>query len=167
MTPHDHRASFSGELLVTPTHKLSFSNSSLVSSGSSLSECYSRLSSVASVSGVSSSSIPIVETPSAYANRFGAQSPRIEINTTTQSPSPLLAEDVSAAMQNQLIITGNVSNDRPGVVFSLRKLGQPALLGEALRYVFHFPILLESLCKGCCLGPPNGLPRTMRNNLHL
>ncbi|KAL6803023.1 hypothetical protein GGI42DRAFT_342422 [Trichoderma sp. SZMC 28013] len=133
MTPHDHRASFSGELLVTPTHKLSFSNSSLVSSGSSLSECYSRLSSVASVSGVSSSSIPIVETPSAYANRFGAQSPRIEINTTTQSPSPLLAEDVSAAMQNQLIITGNVSNDRPGVVFSLRKLGQPALLGEALR----------------------------------
>lgn len=99
---------------------------------------------MASVSGVSSSSIPIIDTPSVYAKPFGAQSPQIDLDIIAQSPSPRLIEDVSAAKQNQLIVTGNILNDRPGLVFSLRKLGQPTLLGEALRYVFHFSILLEA-----------------------
>ncbi|KAM6487370.1 hypothetical protein HDV62DRAFT_152118 [Trichoderma sp. SZMC 28011] len=133
MTPQDHRASFSGEVSAASNHKLSFSNSSFVSSGSSLSECYSRLSSVASVSGVSSSSIPIIDTPSVYAKPFGAQSPQIDLDITAQCPSPRLIEELSAAKRNQLIVTGNILNDRPGVVFSLQKLGQPTLLGEALR----------------------------------
>lgn len=139
MTPQDHRASFSEEVSASSNHKLSFSNSSFVSSGSSLSECYSRLSSVASVSGVSSSSIPIIDKPSVYAKPFGAQSPQIDLDIAAQSPSPRLIEEISAAKQNQLIVTGNILNDRPSVVLSLRKLGQPTLLGEALRYVFHFP----------------------------
>ncbi|KAH0522502.1 hypothetical protein TsFJ059_006336 [Trichoderma semiorbis] len=133
MAPQDHRASVSGEVSAASNHKLSFSNSSLMSSGSSLSECYSRLSSAASVSGVSSSNIPIIDTPSVYAKPFGAQSPQIDLDIAAQSASPRLIEEVSAAKQNQLIVTGNILNDRPGVVFSLRKLGQPTLLGDALR----------------------------------
>ncbi|KAL7913925.1 hypothetical protein GGI35DRAFT_467205 [Trichoderma velutinum] len=133
MVPQDHHASFSGEVSTTSIHKLSFSNSSLVSSGSPLSESYSRLSSVASVGGISSSSIPIGEIPSVYAKPFGAQSPEFDLDITAQPPSPLLIEEGSATKQNQPSITGSISNNRSAVVLGLRKLGQRTVLGEGSR----------------------------------
>ncbi|KAL7936626.1 hypothetical protein V8C35DRAFT_320907 [Trichoderma chlorosporum] len=129
----DHRNSFSRELSATSKHKLSFSNSSFVSSESPLSECHSRLSSVASVSGISSSGMPIMETPLVYSERLEAQSPLLGREITKQRPSPPLTEESLAVTQYQPSSTGHTSISRPDAVVNLQRAGQPIVIYEVLR----------------------------------
>ncbi|KAL7948885.1 hypothetical protein V8C42DRAFT_351309 [Trichoderma barbatum] len=100
---------------------------------SPLSDCHSRLSSVASVSGVSSSSIPVVEMPLFYARRFEARSPQLDLDITAQSPSPPLTEEGSAAKQDRPSITGYLKTGPLDATPNLRKLEHPVVFWGGLR----------------------------------
>ncbi|KAL7793581.1 hypothetical protein V8C37DRAFT_100659 [Trichoderma ceciliae] len=125
MAYRDHRASYPEEMSTISKHKLSFSTSSFASAESPQSGCHSRLSSVASISGVSSSNIPISEMPSIDAKLLEAQSPHPSISITEQRPSPPLTSNSSAAIPSGSSRTNHLPDSPSDAVLNLTSLDKP------------------------------------------
>ncbi|KAL6856509.1 hypothetical protein J3F83DRAFT_399641 [Trichoderma novae-zelandiae] len=132
-TPQERHGSCWGKLPTTPRHKLSFSNSSFVLPDSPLSECHSRLSSVASASGFSSSTISAPEMPLVYAKRFEPQSPQLDLDITAQPPSLPLTEQGSAAKRSRVSLVEHALSRYADAVLNLRSPEQPVFLWGDLR----------------------------------
>lgn len=138
--PHrDHRASYSGESSTIPKHNISISSSNFTSPGSPQSEEYhSRLSSVASVSGISSMSIPIAEIPSIDAKLLEARNFPLGYGIASQPPSPPLTEKSSAAVQSRTRRMKQFLDNSSTAILNWNNLDKPALFGQNSRYVFRF-----------------------------
>lgn len=135
--PHrDHRASYSGESSTIPKHKISISSSNFTSPDSPQSEEYhSRLSSVASVSGISSMSIPIAEMPSIDAKLLEAQNVPSGYGLASQPPSPPLTEKSSAAVQSRSRKIRQFLDGSSTAILNWNNLDKPLLFGQNSRYV--------------------------------
>lgn len=135
--PHrDQRASYSGESSTIPRHKISISSSNFTSPDSPQSEEYhSRLSSVASVSGISSMSIPIAEMPSIDAKLLEAPNVPSGYGITSQPPSPPLTENGSAAVQSRPGRIKQFLDNSSTAILNWNNLDKPSLFGQNLRYV--------------------------------
>lgn len=139
--PHrDQRASYSGESSTILKHKISISSSNFTSPDSPppSEEYHSRLSSVASVSGISSMSIPIAEIPSIDAKLSEARNIAPGYVIASQPPSPPLTEKSSAAGQSRSrSIKQFLDNSSTGIL-NWNNLDKHSLFGQNLRYVFRF-----------------------------
>ncbi|KAL7816525.1 hypothetical protein V8C44DRAFT_291396 [Trichoderma aethiopicum] len=130
------------ELPATSRHKLSFSNSSFVSSDLPLSECHSRLSSVASVSGVSLSSISVPDIPLTYAKHSNFERLQADIDATEEPASPPLTEPCTVARQ---IRAGLTEHARRRPANSLLRLQSP----EQAAFFW------QDFCSDLAAGPNN------------
>ncbi|KAL7923671.1 hypothetical protein ACQKWADRAFT_40528 [Trichoderma austrokoningii] len=133
--PHrDQHASYSGESSTIPKYKISIDSSNFTSPASPPSEEYhSRLSSVASVSGISSMSIPIAEIPSIDAKLLEARNIAPDYVITSQAPSPPLTEKSSAAGQSRSRRIKQFLDSSSTAILNWNNLDKPCLFGQNLR----------------------------------